>query len=111
MFFPTAPLQFDPATNPPFYLSSYASPIAPIAMQIAAEISKTAQLTTIQRSAIVSAHKNGISKVKLANDFGCSRRIIYNTLKRYLEDDALENREKSGRPVIISERACTHLYL
>jgi transposase len=49
--------------------------------------------------------------VQLANDFGCSRRTIYNTLKRYSEDEKLENREKGGRPAIISERACSHLYL
>jgi hypothetical protein len=42
MFLPTAPLQFDPATNPPFHFSSYTSPIAPIAMKIGAKNSKTA---------------------------------------------------------------------
>jgi hypothetical protein len=60
MFLPTAPLQFDPATNPPFYFSSYTSPIALIAMRIGAKNSKTAQLTAIQKSAIVSAHECGV---------------------------------------------------
>lgn len=111
MFLPTAPLQFDPATNSTFYFSSYTSPIAPIVMKLDAKISKTAQLTAIQRSAIVSAHKNGISQVKLANDFGCSRKTIDNTLKRYHEEDTLENREKAGRTPIISQRASHCLYL
>ena len=111
MFLPTAPLQFDPATNSTFYFSSYTSPIAPIVMKLDAKISKTAQLTAIQRSAIVSAHKNGISQVKLANDFGCSYKTIYNTLKRYHEEDTLENREKAGRTPIISQSASHCLYL
>ena len=49
--------------------------------------------------------------MKLANDFGCSRKTIYDTLKRYYEEDTLQNCENSGRPVIISERVCSHLYL
>ena len=80
-------------------------------MKIGAKISKTAQLTAIQRSAIIYAHENSATQVQLANDFGCSRRTIYNTLKRYSEGEKLENREKSGRPPIISERAYSHLYL
>jgi hypothetical protein len=111
MFLPTAPVQFDPATNPPFYFSSYTSPIAPIAMKICAKNSKTAQLTAIQRSAIVSAHECGVSQVKLANDFGCSRKTIYNTLKRYSEGEKLENREKTGRPSKLDSRATICLYL
>jgi hypothetical protein len=45
MFLPTAPLQLNPATNPPFYFSSYTAPIAPIAIKIGVKNSKTAQLT------------------------------------------------------------------
>ena len=111
MLLPTAPLQFDPATNSPFYFSSYTSPIAPIAMKIDATIIKTAQLTAIQRLAIISAYKNGISQVKLANDFGYSRKTIYNTLKRYYKEDTLKNREKASRTPIISQRASLYLYL
>jgi hypothetical protein len=42
MFLPTTPLKFNPATNSPFYFSSYTSPIALIAIKIDAKISKTA---------------------------------------------------------------------
>jgi transposase len=48
--------------------------------------------------------------VKLANDFGCSRKTIYDTVKRYLEGEKLENRDKTGRPPILSSRAITCLY-
>jgi hypothetical protein len=61
MFLPTPPHYIGPTTNPPFYFSSYTSPIALIAMKIGAKNSKTAQLTAIQRSAIVSAHECGVS--------------------------------------------------
>jgi predicted HTH transcriptional regulator len=111
MFLPTAPLQFDPATNPPFYFSSYTSPIAPIAMKLGPKSSKTAQLSTSQRSAIIYAHENGATQVQLANNFSCSRKTIHNTLKRYLEGEKLENREKTGRPPMLSSRAITYLYL
>jgi transposase len=111
MFLPTPPHYIGPTTNPCFFFHSYTSPIAPIVMKIGPKNSKTAQLSTSQRSAIIYAHENGATQVQLANDFGCSRRTIYNTLKRYSEGEKLENREKSGRPAIISERACSHLYL
>jgi transposase len=111
MFFPTPPHYIGPTTNPPFYFPSYTSPIAPVAMKIGPKNSKTAQLSPVQRSAIISAHENGATQVQLANDFCCSRRTIYNTLKRYSEAEKLENREKSGRPPILSERACHHLYV
>jgi transposase len=96
-----------------FFFSLLHLPIAPIVMKLGPKNSKTAQLSTSQRSAIIYAHKNGanVTQVQLANDFGCSRPTIYNTLKRYSEGKNLENREKSGRPAIISERACCHLYL
>jgi transposase len=80
-------------------------------MEIGPKISKKAQLSAAQRSAIIHAHGNGATQVQLANDFGCSRKTIFNTLKRYSEGEKLENREKSGRPPIISERACRHLCL
>ena len=60
-YLPTAPLQFDPATNPPFYFSSYTSPICPISMEISLKRRKTAELSTKQRSAIIFGYKNGIS--------------------------------------------------
>jgi transposase len=80
-------------------------------MKIGPKISKKAQLSTVQRSAIIYAHRNGATQVELANDFGCTRKTIFNTLKRYSEGEKLENREKSGRPALISDRACHHLYL
>jgi hypothetical protein len=111
VFLPTPPHYIGPTTNSRFSFHSYTSPIAPIVMKIGPKNSKMAQLSTYQRSAIIYAHENGATQVQFANDFGCSRRTIYNTLKRYLEGEKLENREKSGRPVLISERACSYLYL
>jgi hypothetical protein len=58
---PTAPLQFDPATNPPFCFSSYTSPRCPILLEMSSKRRKTAELSTEQRSAIMFGHKNGIS--------------------------------------------------
>jgi transposase len=80
-------------------------------MKIGPKIGKKAHLSAIQRSAIIHAHGNGATQVQLANDFGYTRKTIFNTLKRYSEGEKLENREKSGRPPIISERAYYHLYL
>jgi hypothetical protein len=37
---PTAPLQFDPATNPPFCFSSYTSPICPILLEMSPNVAK-----------------------------------------------------------------------
>jgi hypothetical protein len=110
-YLPTAPLQFDPATNPPFYFSSYTSPTCPISMEINSKRRKTAELSTEQRSAIVFGHKNGISQSKLANEFECSRRTIYNTLKRFEEHQLFESLPRTGRPPILSSRASTCLYL
>ncbi|KAJ5761727.1 uncharacterized protein N7511_005109 [Penicillium nucicola] len=50
-----------------------------------------AQLSTEQRAAIVYAYK-----VKLAADFGCTRKTIYNTLKRYSINEQLENRSPAS---------------
>lgn len=54
-------------------------------MELGPRPTKLAELSPVQRSAIIFGHKNGISQSKLANDFGCSRRTIYNTLKRFEE--------------------------
>jgi transposase len=72
---------------------------------------KTAELSTEQRSAIIFGHKNGISQSKLANEFECSRRTIYNTLKRFEEYQLFESLPRTGRPPILSSRASTYLYL
>jgi hypothetical protein len=60
-YLPTAPLQFDPATNPLFYFSSYTSPRCPILLEMSSKRRKTAELSIKQRSAIIFSHKNGIS--------------------------------------------------
>jgi transposase len=75
-------------------------------MKIGPKNSKKGQLSTEQRSAIIHAHSHGVTQVQLANDFGCTRKTIFNTLKRFSEGEKLENREKSGRPPILSARAC-----
>ncbi|KAJ5131024.1 transcriptional regulator family: Helix-turn-helix and Homeodomain-like HTH [Penicillium bovifimosum] len=80
-------------------------------MEIETKQNKRAQLTAIQRSAIVSAHKSGASQVKIANDFGCTRKTVYNTLKRYHDENSLENREKTGRPPKLDAGACRYLCL
>jgi hypothetical protein len=40
--------------------------------------------------------------VKLDNDFGYSPKTVYDTLKRYYEEDTLKNREKASYTPIIS---------
>src|SRR3954469_22741131 len=89
MFLPPPPHYIGPTTNSWFFFffSLRHLPIAPIVMKLGPKKSKTAQLSTSQRSAIIYAHKNGanVTQVQLANDFGCSRPTIYNTLKRYSE--------------------------
>ncbi|KAJ5581878.1 transcriptional regulator family: Helix-turn-helix and Homeodomain-like HTH [Penicillium sp. DV-2018c] len=70
-----------------------------------------AQLSTEQRAAIICAHKDGATQTKLAADFGCTRKTIYNTLQRHSEDGKLENREKTGRPPMLSKRTCNLLHL
>jgi hypothetical protein len=45
-YLPTAPLQFDQATDPPFYFSSYTSPTYPILIEISSKRRKTAELST-----------------------------------------------------------------
>jgi transposase len=80
-------------------------------MEISSKRRKTAELSTEQRSAIIFGHKNGISQSKLANEFECSRRTIYNTLKRFEEYQLLENLPRTGRPPKLSTRAYNCLYL
>lgn len=65
---------------------------------------RSVQLTTAQRTAIVAAHKEGVSQVKLAAEFGCATQTISNTLKRYRKHQSVENRPKSGRPKVVDER-------
>ncbi|KAJ5563087.1 hypothetical protein N7535_002469 [Penicillium sp. DV-2018c] len=74
-------------------------------MALGPKDSGKAQLSTEQRPAIVYAHKDGATQTKLAADFGCTRKTIYNTLQRHSEEGKLENREKSGRPPIFDTRA------
>lgn len=72
---------------------------------------KKAQLSPTQRSAIIAAHGAGVSQAKLAAKYGCTPKTIYNTLKRYKDDQIFINRPKSGRPHILTDRAKRHLFL
>jgi hypothetical protein len=60
-YLPTTPLIFDPATNLPFYFSSYTSPRHPISMEIGLKRREKAELSPKQRLAIIYAYKSGIS--------------------------------------------------
>jgi hypothetical protein len=43
-----------------------------------------------------------MTQVKLANNSGCTYKIIWNTLKRYYKDEKLETRRKISRsPTIL----------
>ena len=72
---------------------------------------KKGELTPEQRSAIIYAYKNGISQSKLADNFSCTRKTIYNTLKRFEEHKSIQSLSRTGRPSKLDSRACTFLYL
>lgn len=59
MFLLTAPFQFNPATNPWFYFSSYTTHTASNPIKTGPKNSKSAQLSTKQRAAIIYAYKDG----------------------------------------------------
>ena len=80
-------------------------------MKIGPKNSKSAQLSTEQRVAIIYAYNNRATQVQLANDFSYTRKTIFNTIKRYSEDKKLENREKSSRPPILTKRAYHYVLL
>jgi hypothetical protein len=61
----------------------------PILMEIGPKRRKKAELSPEQRSAIIHAYKNGISQSKLADNFSCTRKTIYNTLKRFKEHKSI----------------------
>jgi transposase len=67
-------------------------------MEIGPKRREKAELSPEQRSAIIYAHKSGVSQSNLANDFSCTRKTIYNTLKRFEESQLLESLPRTGRP-------------
>jgi DNA-binding MarR family transcriptional regulator len=81
--YPLPHFNFDPATNPLFYSSSYTTPTHPILMEIGLKRRKKGELTPEQRLAIIYPYKNGILQSKLADNFSYTRKTIYNTLKRF----------------------------
>jgi transposase len=55
--------------------------------------------------------QNGISQTKLAADFGCSRRTIFNTIERFQQQQTIKSRPRTGRPKIFSDRTRNFIFL
>ena len=69
------------------------------------------ELLTSQRTAIIYAHKNGISASNLADDFCCARKTIYNTINRFKKHNTVESLPRTGRPQVFGHRARHHLLI
>ena len=80
-------------------------------MEIVPRRLKNAELSPIHRSAIYYAHKNGVSQTKLANDFACSRRTIFTTIKRFQQHRTFDSLPRNGRPLLLSARSSNYLLL
>lgn len=63
-----------------------------------------AELSPEERTAIINAHKSGVSQTQLAKDYRCDRKTIYNTLKRFKEEQRITSAPRSGRPRIFSDQ-------
>ena len=78
---------------------------------------KVAELTVEERSVIYTLHKEKYSlrqiRVKLEEEYNIKRSItaITNTIKRYDSTGSHESRERSGRPVLMSDSDRREVYL
>jgi transposase len=69
-----------------------------------------AELSTEQRSAIITALEGGGSPTAVAAEFGCARSAIYSTWERFQQHHTVKSLPRSGRPTTISPRAKRHTY-
>lgn len=73
---------------------------------------RNGELSLDQRSSIIYAYLNGCTtQTKLANDFGCTRKTIYNTIKRFQHHQTVESRPRTGRPRKYNDRTRKFIYL
>ncbi|KAI2680917.1 transcriptional regulator family: Helix-turn-helix [Penicillium roqueforti] len=59
----------------------------------------------------VVQNQAGATQSKLALDFRCSRRTIYNTLKRFKEHNTVKSLPRTGCPRIFSDRTRHLLFI
>ena len=88
---PTAPLAIPLTTIVVFFLLPTHPPMALTKDILGLGRTKSGELSVAQRSAIIYAHQAGATQSKLALDFRCSRRTIYNTLKRFKEHNTVKS--------------------
>ena len=69
------------------------------------------ELSSEQRSAIYHLSKAGVSQTELANDFSCSRKTIFNTIKRFQTHQTFNSLSRTGRPTLLSPRSSNYLLL
>jgi lambda repressor-like predicted transcriptional regulator len=70
---------------------------------------KNCELSRDQRAAIWAQFKTGVSAATLANEFGCHRSTIYDTVQRFDEQNNSKSRSRSGRPKRLTEANKRHL--
>lgn len=69
------------------------------------------ELSAELRLAILYAYQAGVTQSKLAIDFGCSRKTIFNTIQRFKQHNTLGSLPRSGRPMVFSDRTRHYIYL
>jgi hypothetical protein len=72
---------------------------------------KKGELSLSQRSAIIYSYQSGTTQSKLALDFRCTRKTIYNTIKRFQQHQSLNSRPRTGRLRVFSNRTRYLIYI
>jgi DNA-binding MarR family transcriptional regulator len=99
--------------QPPYYFFFFLHlPMASLNEANGPARKRNGELSLDQRSSIIYAYLNGCTtQTKLANDFGCTRKTIYNTIKRFQQHQTVESRPRTGRPRKYNDRTRKFIYL
>lgn len=109
--YPLPHFHITPTTRHHFFLSFTQPSYAIMAVENSPFKRKKGELSPSQRTAILYAHRNGASQTQLALDFGCTRKTIHNTIKRFQNHQTVESLPRSGRPRLFSDRTLHHLFI
>lgn len=66
--------------------------------------SRGGELSSEARATIIASIDAKISPTKVAEQIGCSRRTVYNTISRWRDQHNNESRPRVGRPKVLNRR-------
>ena len=106
---PTAQLKYHHANNPLFFFHSYTSPMASIAKQISKGRAKNDELSPSQKT-IISFYQAGETQTNLADRFSVTRKTVYNTIKRWKNNNTTKSLPQKGRPKKFNDRSTRSVF-